>query len=81
MSKFKDNIIIPIYENEVLRLPYVKDGCNVVEVCKIQSGNLRLDFYKLTETEIYYYAFNQWNVLHYLSYNSKRTNFYFCVQI
>ena len=81
MSKFKDNIIIPIYENEVLRLPYVKDGCNVVEVCKTQSGNLKLDFYKLTETEIYYYAFNQWNVLPDLSYNSKRTNFYFCVQI
>lgn len=81
MSRFKDNILKPIYENEVLRLPHIKDDCNVVEVCKTQSGNLKLEFYKLTETEIYYYAFNQWNILPALSYAHKRTNFYFCVQI
>ena len=81
MSRFKDNILKPIYENEVLRLPHIKDDCNVVEVYKTESGNLKLEFYKLTETELYYYAFNQWNALPDLSYTYKRTNFYFCVQI
>ena len=81
MSRFKDNILKPIYENAVLRLPHIKDDCNVVEVCKTQSGNLKLEFYKLAETGLYYYAFNQWNALPDLSYAYKRTNFYFCVQI
>lgn len=78
---FKTNILDPIYENNVLQLPYVKDGCNVVRFYKTCSGNVQVEYYKLTETSLLYWAFNQWNEVPYIEYATKKTCFYFVTQI
>lgn len=80
-SDFKENILKPIYEKDVLKLPYVKADCNVAKFNKTDSGNAHIEFYKLTEDDLYYFAFGQWNKLPDIEYRFKRDCFYFCVEI
>ena len=77
MSKFKINVLDVLESNPVLKLPQIANGCNVVQYVNFNS-QIRLNFYKLENSKLYYFAFNKWNSLPDLEYSFKRSNFYYC---
>ena len=81
MSLFIENVLKPTLEKGVLKLPYVKNGCNVVEFVKLQNDNYRLDFYVLDNYGLFYFAFNNWQAVPHLSFSQRRDEFYLCEQI
>lgn len=81
MSLFIENVLKPTLEKGILKLPFVKKGCNAVEFVKLQNGNYRLDFYVLNNDGLFYFAFNNWQAVPHLSYVQRRNDFYFCEQI
>ena len=81
MSLFIENVLKPTLEKGILKLPFVKKGCKVVEVVKLQNGNYRLDFYVLNNDGLFYFAFNSWQAVPHLSYLKRRDEFYLCEQI
>lgn len=80
MSNFKNNVLVCLESNEVLRLPKVPKDCNVVHY-DVNNGRYMLSFYKLENNALWYFAFGRWNTLPDLEYSFKRTNFYYCEQI
>ena len=77
MSDFKVNVLNILENNPVLKLPQIANGCNVVKYENI-NGQYRLNFYKLENNELFYFAFNKWNSLPDLEYSFKRSDFYYC---
>ena len=80
MSKFKTNVLDVLENNPVLKLPQIAKDCNVVQ-CENFNGQFRLNFYKLENNMLYYFAFNKWNSLPDLEYSFKRSNLYYCEKI
>ena len=77
MSKFKINVLDVLENNPVLKLPQIENGCNVVQYENF-NGQFRLNFYKLENNKLYYFAFNRWNIFPDIEYSFKRNNFYYC---
>ena len=77
MNDFKVNVLNILENNPVLKLPQIANGCNVVKYENI-NGQYRLNFYKLENNELFYFAFNKWNSLPDLEYSFKRSDFYYC---
>ena len=77
MNDFKVNVLNILENNPVLKLPQIANGCNVVKYENF-NGQYRLNFYKLENNELYYFAFNRWNSLPDLEYSFKRSDFYYC---
>ena len=77
MSKFKINVLDVLESNPVLKLPKIANGFNVVQYENF-NGQFRLNFYKLENNKLYYFAFNRWNSLPEFEYSFKRNNFYYC---
>lgn len=80
MSKFKINVLDVLENNPVLKLPQIAKDCNVVQ-CENFNGQFRLNFYKLENNMLYYFAFNKWNSLPDLEYSFKCSNLYYCEKI
>ena len=77
MNDFKVNVLNILENNPVLKLPQIANGCNVVKYENF-NGQYRLNFYKLENNELFYFAFNKWNSLPDLEYSFKRSDFYYC---
>lgn len=77
MNNFKINVLDVLENNPVLKLPQIVNGCNVVKYENF-NGQIRLNFYKLENNELFYFAFNKWNSLPNLEYTFKRSDFYYC---
>ena len=77
MSKFKINVLEVLDSNPILKLPKIADGFNVVQYENF-NGQFRLNFFKLENNNLYYFAFNRWNSLPDIEYSFKRNNFYYC---
>ena len=77
MSKFKINVLDVLESNPVLKLPKIANGSNVVHYENF-NGQFRLNFYKLENNNLHYFAFNRWNIFPDIEYSFKRNNFYYC---